>query len=104
MDIVPAGLLNRIAFNALPVNSNTYLIDKYHLRQFSSVREIAEIKVRKNAHGFTDAVFYGGIDFDSADSVWSAFYHKVTTNKLPDNVKQAIRGGAWNSLPVLCMR
>jgi hypothetical protein len=44
INIAPAGLLNRIAFNALPIDSSHYLIDRYRLRQYNSVRQIAEQK------------------------------------------------------------
>ncbi len=37
INIAPAGLLNRVAFSALPIDHVTYLIDKYQLRQYSSV-------------------------------------------------------------------
>ncbi len=36
----PAGLLNRIAFQALPVDSSHFLIDKYHLNQMLSTRSV----------------------------------------------------------------
>ena len=37
----PAGLLNRIAFQALPVDASYFLIDKYHLNQMLSTRSVA---------------------------------------------------------------
>ena len=37
----PAGLLHRIAFHALPVDSFHCLIDKYHLQQMLSTRSVA---------------------------------------------------------------
>ncbi|MBK9466030.1 MAG: CHAT domain-containing protein [Chitinophagaceae bacterium] len=37
----PAGKLYSIAFNALPIDSNTILMDKYRLQQYTSTRQIA---------------------------------------------------------------
>jgi tetratricopeptide (TPR) repeat protein len=98
INIAPAGLLNRVAFNALPVDSSTYLIDTYQLRQYVSVRQIAEKKIPVSNTDAADAVLYGGIDFSGADKITTP--GKVTvTNILPDNVKRSIRGGVWTSLP-----
>jgi CHAT domain-containing protein len=37
----PAGFLHRIAFQALPVNSSQFLIDKYRMNQMLSTRSVA---------------------------------------------------------------
>ena len=98
ISIAPAGLLNRIAFNALPVDSSSYLIDKYQLRQYTSIRQIAEQNIQlPRATVTTDAVLYGGIDFN--DAVAFKPDSQAISNTLPDIVKRSISGRAWNSLP-----
>lgn len=57
--MAPAGLLNRVAFNALPVDSNTYLIDKYQLRQYSSVRQITEMQPPLQEPAVVEIVLFG---------------------------------------------
>ncbi|SEW47113.1 Tetratricopeptide repeat-containing protein [Chitinophaga sp. YR573] len=42
--ISPTGFLCRINFNALPVDNNHYLIDKYEIRQFNSLRAITSLR------------------------------------------------------------
>jgi CHAT domain-containing protein len=88
--IAPAGLLNRVAFNALPADSNNYLIDKYEIRQYSSVSEIAGQKiVQKPAHK-TDAILYGGINYGERDStaLSGSFFSPLTTlNEVNDIYK-----------------
>jgi len=99
VSIAPAGLLNRVAFNALPVDSNTYLIDKYQLRQFSSIRQIAEQKIPvQPSNNTTDITLYGGIQFNAADTTATSG-NETSTTPLPDNVKRSIRVGIWNDLP-----
>ena len=99
ISIAPAGLLNRVAFNALPVDSSTYLIDKYQIRQYSSVRQIAEQKMTvPSSVPTTDAILYGGIEFTTSDTVAIAV-NETSAKTLPDDVKRSIRGGSWNPLP-----
>ena len=95
VNIAPAGLLNRVAFNALPFDSNTYLIDRYQLRQYNSVRQIAEASTVTKEAPAAEIVLFGGIDFDKAD----ANKKEVITNSLPESVQRSIGGGAWQSLP-----
>jgi CHAT domain-containing protein len=97
--IAPAGLLERIAFNALPADNNTYLIDKYEIRQYSSVREIVEQKTGKQ-HSYTiNTVLFGGIKFDTPDSTAIADNRNAVINAFPEVVKRSIRGGVWGPLP-----
>jgi CHAT domain-containing protein/Flp pilus assembly protein TadD len=99
INIAPAGLLNRIAFNALPADSNTFLIDKYQIRTFSSVRQVAEKKIPVPVTtGKTDIVLYGGIQFNVTDAV-IVNKNELATTTLPDNVKRSIRGDALSDLP-----
>jgi CHAT domain-containing protein len=99
ISIAPAGLLNRISFNALSVDSSHYLIDTYQLRQYSSVRQIAEKQVvMSGIDAASDIVLYGGIDFHTSESI-STSNNQTSSNPLPDIIKRSIRGGMWNPLP-----
>jgi CHAT domain-containing protein len=98
INIAPAGLLNRIAFNALRVDSNTYLIDRYQLRQYNSVRQIVEQKIGATTSSSTEVVLFGGIEFNTVDTTTSSSNQTVTMT-LPENVKRSIRGGLWTELP-----
>lgn len=98
INIAPAGLLNRIAFNALSIDSNRYLIDEYRLRQYSSVRQIAEEKIAMSPKaGVDEIILYGGIDFDAAGIAEKDINKPVAT--LPESVQRSIRGGSWSILP-----
>ena len=98
ISIAPTGLLYRVAFNALPVDNNTYLIDKYHLRLYSSVRQVAEEKIPvATPIGTIDITLYGGIQFNAEDTLHRS--EKEKTGSLPDEIKRSMRGGSWNSLP-----
>lgn len=64
----PSGLLNRISFAAIPVDT-ILLNDKYNLHLLSSTREI--LKLKKEGYSFLplqQAVTYGGIMYDIEDS------------------------------------
>ncbi len=99
VSIAPAGLLNRVAFNALPVDSGHYLIDIYQIRQYNSIRQIAEQRIPlSSSHVPVDVVLFGGIDFNVADSI-TVSNNEPVTYSLPYNVKRSIRGSIWNSLP-----
>lgn len=99
ISIAPAGLLNRIAFNALPIDSSHYLIDRYQLRQYNSVRQIAEQKSPASTMGVTvNAILYGGINFDDAYPT-PAPVNGAIPNILPNDVRRSIRGGDWVPLP-----
>jgi CHAT domain-containing protein/Tfp pilus assembly protein PilF len=99
ISIAPAGLLNRVAFNALPVDDNTYLIDKYQLRQFSSVRQLAEEEISiASTEATFQAVLYGGIDYRVAE----AKYLPKTSNQpntIPDDIRRNFTGNEWMQLP-----
>ena len=60
----PSGLLHKIAFNAIPVNKDTRLMDKYDLHLVSSTREIVSRK-NKTAQKPSSAVLYGGLFYDA---------------------------------------
>lgn len=94
--IAPAGLLNRVAFHALAIDSVRYLIDEYALRQLSTIGQItapATSVLKKEGDAI---VLYGGIDFDVSGT---AENKNKTAASLPEAVQRSIRGGRWNSLP-----
>jgi len=63
----PSGILNRIAFSAIPVDS-VLLMDKYNLQMLSSTREIVRLKKGKKTFlPLHNAVEYGGIIYDADD-------------------------------------
>jgi CHAT domain-containing protein len=98
----PAGKLYSIAFHALPVDSNTVLMDKYQLQQYTSTRQIAMrsssglISSPKSITLFGDASF----TMDSLQLV-------KKRNNQADNISattyvaqnRGSRGGTWNNLP-----
>jgi CHAT domain-containing protein len=62
----PAGLLNLISFDAIPVSENSYLSDRYKLVAVTSTRQV----VHKTDEMFPSSgnikmVFYGGINYDT---------------------------------------
>jgi CHAT domain-containing protein len=64
----PSGLLNRISFAAIPVDS-LCLIDKYNLQLLSSTREIVhKSKKQEEFLPLLHAVIYGGIAYDIEDA------------------------------------
>jgi Flp pilus assembly protein TadD len=59
----PSGLLHKVSFNAVPVNENLRLTDKYDLNLVSSTREVVYLK-NKTAETPRSAVVYGGLRYD----------------------------------------
>ncbi|MEI9909499.1 MAG: tetratricopeptide repeat protein [Bacteroidota bacterium] len=61
IDYSPAGLLYKVAFHALPTGDSQLLLDKYELRQYTSLRRITEDTVQtineKNIVLFGDCAF-----------------------------------------------
>jgi tetratricopeptide (TPR) repeat protein len=93
----PSGLLHKIPFDALPVDT-ARLFDRYGLKLVSSSREIKRLK--KEAPGYAagdSAVIYGGILYDvSADSlkIAAAQYPRAQTR----DFSGATRGKIWRYL------
>ena len=48
IDYSPAGLLYKIAFNALPTGDSSLLMDKFELNQYTSIRQLAITKEKKS--------------------------------------------------------
>jgi CHAT domain-containing protein len=60
----PAGLLYNIALHAIPVDSQTLLLDRYSFSQFTSTRLIAKRKVDQLNKDSIDIVLFGDPVFD----------------------------------------
>jgi len=60
----PSGNLHQVAFAALPVDSSTYLCDRFNLVQLSSTRQLATSEWQTGEKDFTNAVLFGGIKYD----------------------------------------
>ena len=83
----PAGLLHRIAFNALQNNRTDFLIDQYELRRLVSTRSIMPgVQVRP---GLLSASIWGNINYD----LFSKGKNGVSTGK------QMTRGSSNIPLP-----
>ncbi|MEJ7736664.1 MAG: CHAT domain-containing tetratricopeptide repeat protein [Chitinophagaceae bacterium] len=63
----PSGLLNRVAFDALRVDSAHLLIDKYQLNQVLSTRSI--VQNRRMAQKPASVSLWGNIDYDANDLI-----------------------------------
>ena len=62
----PTGLLNKLSFDAIPVNDSTYLSDRYNMHAVLSTRVILkkdDEKLQVNSN--LKPVIYGGINYDS---------------------------------------
>ncbi|MCL2651271.1 MAG: tetratricopeptide repeat protein, partial [Candidatus Azobacteroides sp.] len=100
----PAGLLNRISFSAIPVDT-LCLTDKYNLHLVSSTREIVnKDKKQTTLLPLKQVVEYGGIRYDVQDTTqlisYAEKYKKPETEmfasrSLPDD---STRSSGWNYL------
>jgi CHAT domain-containing protein/Flp pilus assembly protein TadD len=93
----PAGKLYGIAFHALKVDSNTLLMDKYQLQQYTSTRQIALDVAGNPATKPGSIVLFGdaAFDMDSAQIV------KQRVSGVVSSRAPASRGnnGSWPALP-----
>jgi CHAT domain-containing protein len=83
--LAPSGLLNKVAFNAIPVTDSTLLSDKYQLNIVSSTRILAQKnKAAVSFSGNYNAALYGGIeyDMDSTEMVARARRYEKSDNNL----------------------
>jgi CHAT domain-containing protein len=100
IDYSPAGLLYRIAFQALPVGDSQLLIDKYELNQYISTRQIALEKQIPDAT-VKSIYLFGDVAF-SMDSI-SIVKQKIKGENISGFYSSVVsRGGnrdAWISLP-----
>lgn len=92
--LAPAGLLNRVAFNALASDSGKYLIDRYHLRQYTSIASVTDrVKITESGNK-RDILLYGGVDFEASSAVGSP---DKAVNSF-GGVTRSGSGSAWASL------
>jgi len=96
----PSGLLNNIAFNALPTGDPAYerLTDKYDLNLVSSTRELVHLSrnVAETVQ-ISSAVLYGGLDYDAdAEAMRMAAQLYKAEAYYDDTVH---RGPGWNLSP-----
>lgn len=100
----PAGKLYSIAFHALPVDSNTVLMDKYVLQQYTSTRQVV-LRDQGIANSQLKSITLFG---DAAFSLDSAGIVKSKARKEERNIVgtsrytlpgRGSRGGTWTNLP-----
>lgn len=60
----PSGSLYQIAFAALPIDTTSYLCDKYNLVQLSSTRQLATSDWQSTPDQISNATLFGGIKYD----------------------------------------
>lgn len=95
----PSGLLSRIAFNALPAGNNQLLIDKFDLKQYTSIQQIAIAPDPSTSAA--SITMFGNCSF-SADS--AALVKKTGLNDKTSTVYSPATGaysnrGSWATLP-----
>lgn len=98
----PTGLLHRISFAAIPVNSNEVLGDRYGLVQLTTTASVASLPVHRLSPA-DEVMLYGGVKYD-ADSVSlkqaAELYTSSSTNaSLPGSLDRGDRGTTWQYLP-----
>jgi CHAT domain-containing protein/Tfp pilus assembly protein PilF len=105
----PSGLLNKVAFNSIPISTNNYLSDKYELNLVSSTRIITNNKFIPDSFSIHyssayNTILYGGIeyDIDSAELISLAGnYQRPISNdssKSSFSPPQGNRGINWSFL------
>jgi tetratricopeptide (TPR) repeat protein/CHAT domain-containing protein len=104
--IAPSGLLNKVAFNAIPMTDSTLLSDKYQINMVSSTRILAQKnRATVSFSGNYNAALYGGIeyDMDSTEMVASATRYEKSNNNMLTSRSVTIpapdRGTTWLYLP-----
>jgi tetratricopeptide (TPR) repeat protein/CHAT domain-containing protein len=109
----PTGILHRIAFQALKVDTTHLLLDKYQLNQVLSTRSIALLAVLAQ-HPKTASI-WGDVKYSTTESIASSSHTRglssIDTTSSFDTTSvsafnlytlsdsRGLRGGGWNSLP-----
>lgn len=102
----PAGLLHRIAFQALRSDSAHFLIDKFQLNQMLSTRSIA-FPTQVNKRPFMVSV-WGDIDYRTDNSIASRLSTRGENEVINEETSsfnfytwdtRGSRGGEWEPLP-----
>jgi tetratricopeptide (TPR) repeat protein len=104
--LAPSGLLNKVAFNAIPVSDSIYLSDKYNISLLGSTRVLTQANKSELTSGVNlKAVFYGGIEYDvdKTEMIASARNYQKPQNDLlagrSVNIPENTRGTTWAYLP-----
>lgn len=97
----PAGKLYSIAFQALPVDSSTVLMDKYELTQYTSTRQVALRSSENQSKKPTGITLFGDASF-TMDSLQLA-KQKTNNETILTNIyapqKRNSDNNVWNLLP-----
>lgn len=99
----PSGKLYGVAFQALRIDSSTLLMDKYHLQQYTSTRQVAFRKQGEIQAKPKSIVLFGNADFAMDSLQLSKLRNKGNNSELTAAVPSvATRGGpgpGWPDLP-----
>jgi CHAT domain-containing protein/Flp pilus assembly protein TadD len=101
----PVGLLHRVAFQALSMDSTHFLIDKYHLRQVLSTRSVASPSQISSKPMV--ALLWGNIDYSLKNSTAvaqnlsgeSAMDTSAASFNFYTSDTRSYRRGEWSALP-----
>lgn len=96
----PSGLLNRVAFSAIPNHKGQVLSQLYKLTNLASTRNLlADVS---SVHGNSGTV-YGGIDYNADTITLNKLARSYPIDKqyfaFENEVKRSLRGTAWDYLP-----
>ena len=95
----PAGLLNRIAFHALPAGNNRLLIDEYDLNRYTSTRQLALVSERPSAKT-TSIVLFGDPAFtmDSLSIIKNVAANDEVSTIYSSSISRSGSSEAWRRL------
>lgn len=98
--ISPSGLLNRVAFGAIPIDKKLRIVDKFVIKQITSPRELEKKTDDKSISEWKNITLYGGVRYDS-DSLKLVQILEIDNKKTPLSnlaLRGKTRGGSWDSL------
>lgn len=92
----PCGFLNRLNFNAISVNEDEVLADKYEMINFLSTKSIAK---NQNEEEIKSAFIFGDIDYEDNETKVIDTTSLVSSNAINfSNSNKTTRGGKWSKL------
>jgi CHAT domain-containing protein/tetratricopeptide (TPR) repeat protein len=99
IDYSPAGLLNRVAFHALPAGDNQLLIDKYDLNRYTSTRQLALPHEESKAKN-KSIVLFGNPTFtmDSISIIKNTTENENTSNFFSAKISRGGSSEPWIKL------
>ena len=100
IDYSPAGLLYKVAFQALPAGNNQLLLDKYEMNQYISIRQIA-VSEEEQSNPNNSIALFGNCAFtmDSATITNGSPANENTSNIFSSSISRGNKTEAWRSLP-----